>query len=146
MNGTRWIVWMWLAVAPVALADETTKVAWHRDVANAWKATRQHGRPLLVFVTREDCFYCTQMNRRTYSNLTVAGAIHQSFVPLVLDGGTPCPLLEDLHVTAYPCTFVISAQAVILDRIEGFVAPEVLANRLNALRPQVPVAKVAKEP
>ncbi len=138
---------MGLAVAPAALADDAGKVAWHRDVATAWNVTRQNGRPLLVFVTRQDCTYCTQMKLGTYANRSLAGAINQSFVPLVLDGGTNCPLLKELNVTAFPCTFVISPQAVILDRIEGFVAPEVLASRLNAVRPREPVAsKVAQDP
>jgi len=41
---------------------------------------------------------------------------------------------------------VISPQAVILDRIEGYLPPETLASRLNALRPSTPVAKMAKDP
>jgi uncharacterized protein YyaL (SSP411 family) len=100
----------------------------------------------LVFVTRQDCLYCTKMKDRTFVNATVAGAINRSFVPLALDGGIRSPLLDELNVTTYPTTVVISPQAVILDRIDGYVAPEALASRLNALRPSLPVAKVAKHP
>jgi hypothetical protein len=86
------------------------------------------------------------MKEGTYNDVAVAGAINQSFVPLILNGGTKSQLLRDLRVSAYPSTFVISPQAVILDRIDGYVPPEKLASRLNSLRPQVPVAKVVKDP
>lgn len=134
-----------LLCAPIAAGDEVVRVAWHSDVQNAWQATQQQGQPMLVFVTRDNCFYCTQMKSRTYSDATVAGTIKSSFVPLELDGSGNSPLLKDLKVTAYPTTFVISPKAVILDRIDGYVAPDVLARRLSALRPPVPVANVVKD-
>lgn len=133
-------------VAP-AVAGDAGKVAWHNDVEVAWKETQQHGRPLLVFVTKEQCFYCVQMKDRTYSDASVAGTIRASYVPLVLDGGGNTQLLKDLRVTSFPSTFVISPQAVILDRIDGYLAPEAFAKRLNSWRPPyVPVAKMAKDP
>jgi thioredoxin-related protein len=138
--------WLWLALMAPAIAADATKVAWHSDVESAWKITQEHGRPLLVFVTRESCLYCVQMKEGTYNDVAVAGAVNRSFVPLVIDGGGKSQLLRDLRVSAYPSTFVISPQAVILDRIDGYVPPEKLANRLNSLRPYVPVAKVVKDP
>jgi thioredoxin-related protein len=132
-------------LGPAAAASDVARVSWHTDVQHAWNATQQQGRPLLVFVTRDNCYYCSQMKDRTYNNLAVAGAINQSFVPLVIDGGGQSPLLKDLNVTAYPSTFVISPQAVIVERIDGYVPPEVLRTRLLNLR-QTPVASVVKDP
>jgi len=139
------LVLLWL-LGPVAMASDAAKVSWHTDVPTAWKVTQEQGRPLLVFVTRGDCYYCSQMKDRTYNNVAVAMAINQSFVPLVLDGAGQSALLKELKVTSYPSTFVISPQAVIMGRIDGYVAPEVLATRLLGMRPQVPVASVAKDP
>lgn len=136
-----------LVLAGRAIGGDVAKVAWHNDVEIAWKETQQRGRPLLVFVTRDQCYYCVQMKDQTYSDSTVAGTIRSSFVPLVLDGAGNSQLLKDLRVTAYPSTFVISPQAVILDRIDGYLAPEAFSKRLSSWRPAyVPVAKVAKEP
>jgi protein disulfide-isomerase len=144
---TGWRTLILLGLAAPAIAGDAVKVAWHNDVESAWKETQQVGRPLLVFVTREQCLYCVQMRDRTYSDLAVAGTIRTSFVPLVLDGGGNTRLLKDLRVTAFPSTFVISPQAVILDRIDGYLAPDAFTKRLNSLRPPyVPVAKVAKDP
>jgi thioredoxin-related protein len=130
----------------IAAASETTAVTWQTDVNRAWQATQRQGRPLLVFVTRDDCYYCTQMKEKTYANAVVAGAISRSYVPLVLDGSGNSQLLKDLQISSYPCTFVISPQAVVVDRIEGFMPPETFANRLHAHVPRAPVAKVVKDP
>ena len=149
------MTWIWrinafallLAVsAPALSAGETAGVSWRTDVTDAWRATQLDGRPLLVFVTRGNCYYCTQMKDRTYSNAQVAATINQSFVPLVLDGSVNSQLLQELHVTVFPSTFVISPQAVVMQRIDGYVPPEAMALRLNSVRPQMPLVRFAKEP
>ncbi len=134
---------------PLAVS-KAQSVQWHEDVRQAWRDTQQNGRLLLVFVTRDNCFYCTQMKRHTYSSPLVVEKMGGSFVPLLLNGSTSTPLLRELNVKAYPSTFVISPQAVVLDRIDGYVSPEVLASRLSALRPRspasVPPDKLASDP
>lgn len=122
-------------------ATEPGGVAWHHDVKTAWQSTQLQGRPLLVFVTAKNCMYCVKM-KQAYSNATVAATINRSFVPLVLDGEAPCPLLNDLAVKAYPATFIISPNAVILDRLDGYVTPDKLMARLTAAQ-SVATAKTA---
>jgi thioredoxin-related protein len=127
-------------------AEGAQEVAWQKDIAEAWQATQQDGRLLLVFVTREHCYYCTKMKDGTYTSPAVARSVEAAFVPLMLDGAEQTPLLRELNVRGYPSTFVISPQAVVLDRIDGYVTPEVLANRLMALRPRPPSGKLASGP
>ncbi len=122
------------------------EVAWQKDIGVAWQATQQHGRLLLVFVTRDHCYYCTKMKDGTYASPAVARSVQAAFVPLILDGTQPTPLLRELNVKGYPSTFVISPQAVVLDRIDGYVTPEVLASRLKAVRARPPSGKLASEP
>jgi uncharacterized protein YyaL (SSP411 family) len=128
------------ACVAVAAADEVASVAWHSDVAAAWSATREHGRPLLVFVTSDACAFCTRMKDGTYGHPAIAAAINRSFVPLVLNGGDGTPLVKELNVKAFPCTIVISPQAVVLARIDGYVSPQDLAQRLSQLQPRSGVA------
>jgi len=135
-----------LISVPRARAAEADKVAWRTDVGQAWKQSREQGRPMLVFVTHSQCLYCTKMKLNTWSSPTLAGAIDRSYVPLTLDGGQPTPLLKDLAVVSYPTTFVISPQAVVLDRVEGFIAPEALSARLAALRRGPSPTGVARTP
>ena len=73
------------------------------------------------------------MKRGTWSDARIARAIRQGYVPLALDGTHSSALLKELNVAAYPTTFVISPKAIVLERINGYVAPEALAARLTTL-------------
>jgi thioredoxin-related protein len=125
-----------LTVLPdsLARAAEKSTIAWNSDVEAAWKKTQEQGRPLLIFVTAKQCAYCVKMKQATFADANVAAAVNRSFVPLVLDGGSNSPLLKDLGVTAFPATFIVSGDAVVLDRVNGFVPPETLVKRLAAIQ------------
>jgi thiol:disulfide interchange protein len=134
--------WMLLSAASAyAATPSQSSVNWHTDVTAAWKQTKQQGRPLLIFVTHENCVFCTKMKKGTLANGQVEAKIGAGYVPLVIDGGGKCPLLKELNVKAYPATFVVSPDAVILDRIDGYVTPDVLARRLAKQSTSTQVAK-----
>jgi thioredoxin-related protein len=116
-------------------AAETSNVRWFNDVSEAWRVSQSQGRPLLVFVTRADCVPCARMKVGTYTDRTVATTINDRFVAVTIDAARPSPLLKDLAVNAYPATFVISPQAVILQRIDGYVPPDQMSARLAKIVP-----------
>jgi thiol:disulfide interchange protein len=118
------------ASAQGAGKQKATALNWHTDVTQAWKQTQQKRQPLLIFVTHENCVFCTKMKRGTLADGKVVAKIDGAFVPLVVDGAQECPLLKELNVKAYPATFVVSPDAVILDRIDGYVTADALAKRL----------------
>ena len=131
---------MLIAACTPAAADESDTVAWHTRVESAWQTSCAEGRPLLLFVTRDDCRFCTQMKDRTFGTPAVARSINRSFVALVLDGRGGEPLLRELGVKLYPSTFIISPKAIVLARFEGFVAPQQFAGVLARIRPASGVA------
>jgi protein disulfide-isomerase len=116
--------------ATLVIAAEPGGPAWHTDVGTAWRAAQNERRPLLVFVTRDNCFFCVKMKRGTLVDPRVAAAIHAGYVPLMVDATQPSPLTKELAVSAFPTTFVISPDAIVLDRIDGYVAPDALSTRL----------------
>jgi len=127
-----------------ASAAESGQLVWHTDLNEAWKTTQREGRPLLVFITHDHCVHCVKMKNGTFAERRVAATISQSCVPLSLDGGDKSPLVKDLAIKGYPTTFFISPDAVVLDRIEGYVTPEVLLAHLTALRNVRPPGKLAQ--
>jgi len=127
----------------IASAAESGQLAWHTDVNEAWKTTQREGRLLLVFITHDHCVHCVRMKNGTFAEQRVAATINRSCVPLSLDGGGKSPLVKDLAIKAYPTTFLISPDAVVLDRIEGYVTPEVLLAHLTALKNVRPPGKLA---
>ena len=86
-----------LLAASSAIAGEAGGIAWHRDVRSAWLAAQKNNHPLLVFVTSENCLYCTQMKTRTYADRSVIGAVNQSFEAVALDANVESPLLKELR-------------------------------------------------
>jgi len=133
-----------LLVQPTTYAAEKGRLAWHTDVNEAWKITKKEGRPLLVFVTHDHCVHCVKMKNGTFAEQKVAAAVMKSYVPLAVDGAGKTPLVKDLAVSAYPTTFLISPDAVVLGRIEGYVPPDVLMARLAALKNVRPPGKIAQ--
>ncbi len=132
-------------VSAACQASELEKVAWHTDVGEAWQTSQVQQRPLLVYVTHSNCVFCVKMKVHTWTDDRVTNAIREGYVPLAVDGTVPSPLMKDLAVSGYPTTFVISPQAVILERFNGYVAPEALAERLARLR-SPPPPRVAQSP
>ncbi len=123
-----------LAVAKPAAAAEQRKIAWHTDVETAWKQTQQDRRPLLVVVTREQCGPCRKLKQGAEGDPVLAATINSGYVPLELNGASDLPLVKELKVTSYPTIFVISPQAVVLERITGYVDPKQFAQRLASAK------------
>ena len=136
----RWLVVVLVSglALPANAAPEVEKVIWHDDVSVAWQASQSQNRPLLVFVTRADCLPCAKMKVGTYKDRGVAETINRRFVALWLDAARPSPLLKDLAVKAIPATFVISPDAVILQRTEGFISAEQMTARLATIPSEKP--------
>jgi len=132
-NTSRLLAVLGFVLSIPTLGAAADKVTWHEDVHRAWEISQAQNRPMLVFVTRKDCLPCAKMKVGTYTNGAVATAINDRFVALTLDAARPTPLLKDLAVKAYPATFVISPDAVILQRSDGFVSPEQRSARLEAI-------------
>lgn len=126
-------------------AAEIAPIAWHSDVARAWQQSQLEQRPLVIYVTHQNCVFCEKMKQETWRDARVAHAVREGFVPLFIDATTPSMLTKELAVNAYPATFVISPQAVVLERINGYVPPERLAARLASMRSAAP-QRVAGRP
>lgn len=116
-------------------AADVNHVRWSNSIDQAWQESQSRGVPLLVFVTRPDCIPCARMKVSTYADRSIAATLNRRFVAVAIDGTRPSPLLKDLAVAAYPVTFVISPDAVILERIDGYVTPQQMAARLEKVTP-----------
>ena len=134
-----------LRCAHPSIAGEASHVRWFNNVNEAWRASQSQDRPLLVFVTRSDCLPCAKMKVGTYTDPAVAAAINDRFVPLAIDATLPSQLLKDLAVIGYPATFVISPQAVILQRMDGYVSAAQMTAKLAHVGPATP-GKVPARP
>lgn len=107
------------------------QIAWLQDADQAWAESVNTGRPLLLFITRSKCKYCTQMKSETFADDEVSSQINSGFVPLVIDPKTDAALIKELKIASFPTTLIISPQSVTLDRIKGYLPPEQFLKRLS---------------
>ena len=124
------LVWLLAGCLPAGATEPPLR--WQSDATTAWKDAQSEHKYLLVFVTRSGCGPCQRMKVESFADPALAKALAKHFVALQLDGSGSSPLLSDLRVQAYPATFIISRDAVIVDRIDGYVDAAHLGQRLAA--------------
>jgi protein disulfide-isomerase len=128
------IVLSLVAVASIgerSVANEVQLDGWKTSHQEAWQAARAEHRPMLLYITTQNCFYCRKMVEETLSDADVAKDIQTSFVPVSLTAQANRLLVRKLRVKSYPTTVIISPGSVVLDYITGYVSPEELHTRLT---------------
>jgi protein disulfide-isomerase len=96
----------------------------HVDVDAAWSDVESSRRPLLLFVSMNDCKFCDKMEAETFSHPDLARSIRQLFVTAKMMKELDPELVAQLGVRAYPTTLVISPEGELIARIEGFADPK----------------------
>lgn len=128
------VVGLWLIWCSCGASARGGDIAWLSDADQAWQRSVSEGRPLLLFITRSNCKFCTQMKRETFADAEVKAQISAQFVPLAIDPKTDPALIKDLKVTSFPTTLIISSDGFALDRIKGYLPPRRFQERLTASR------------
>lgn len=128
-----------LAAAPASLAQlpfasaERDSIDWIETSDDALRSAAATGRPILAFVTSENCVFCRKMQRESWSDAGVAGRVRAGFTPLRLQAETNAEAVRSLQVRAFPTTIVLSPEGRGLGVLEGFVGPERLTQVLDSI-------------
>ena len=96
-------------------------IRWRTDYATALKEATEKGVPLLVNVGSTDCFWCKQLDARTFIDDEVSKILNTRFVPLKLDGNKNPSLTKALKIEKYPTLIFASPDGNILGFREGFI-------------------------
>jgi thioredoxin-related protein len=105
-------------------------VRWRTDYETAMKEATAKGLPLLVNVGSVDCFWCKQLDGRTFIDEEIRKILNTRFVPLKLDGNKHPKLTQALKVEKYPTLIFASAEGSILGYREGFIEIPALKEQL----------------
>jgi thioredoxin-like negative regulator of GroEL len=109
--------WLLLLV-PATFAEE---VQWRSDYQKARQESVEKNRPLVIDFGTESCFWCKQLDTRTFIDPAVAGLLNDSCVPLKVDANRFPTLTEALQITAFPTIVFAGPDGRILGFQEGFV-------------------------
>jgi tetratricopeptide (TPR) repeat protein len=124
---------LWLLGAAGLRAQE---VAWRQDYSAARQEATAKGRPLLIDFGTENCFWCKQLDARTFRDPEIVRLLNERFVPLKVDAQRHATLANALHVQNYPTLVFASPEGKILGFQEGFVEAPALKEHLDkALAP-----------
>jgi thiol-disulfide isomerase/thioredoxin len=122
---SAWLVLFLLVVAaPVRGEVPRDGIAWETDLLKARARAVETGRPLLIVFGADWCTFCQQMERTTLSEKEMVKRINQEFVPVHLDFDKQRAVADALRIKAIPCSIVLSTNADVLARHDGFAKSE----------------------
>ncbi len=97
--------------------DELT---WHDNLESGWAEAKRTGRPMVIFITSEECVYCDAMKRDTLCDESVRKRLIARFVPIRLRPGTNNQVLSRVQVTAYPTTLLAHPRGKVITHRVGY--------------------------
>ena len=119
-----------LVVLLVPRLAHAEPVRWRTDYETAMREATAKGLPLLVNVGSVDCFWCKQLDGKTFIDEEIRKILNTRFVPLKLDGNKHPKLTQDLKVEKYPTLIFASAEGTILGYRAGFIEIPALKEQL----------------
>jgi hypothetical protein len=130
---------VWLLGTAGARGQE---VAWRHDYSAARQEAAAKGRPLILDFGTENCFWCKQLDARTFRDPEIVRLLNERCVPLKVDAQRNATLANALHIQNYPTLVFASPQGKILGYQEGFVEAPVLKEHLDkAIAASAPAAQ-----
>jgi len=112
--------------APPSFTGASTSqpsIKWHNDLKVAHKQAVAEGKPILVVFGAEWCGYCKKLESQTLNTPEMSRYISENFVPVHLDLDKEKKIGSILEVNSLPCTVVLSPDADLLGRINGYQTP-----------------------
>src|SRR5262245_22160050 len=112
------------------------EIAWRTDYGKARKEAADKGRPLVIDMTTDDCFWCKQLDARTFADPGIVALLNGRCVPLKVDASRDPYLAQALRVQSYPTLVYASPTGKVHGYREGFLeAPALKAQPEMLLAP-----------
>ena len=109
-------------------------VHWQHDLPTAYKLANEQHKPMLIVFGAEWCHFCKKLEKETLGAAEVANFVNDAFIPVHLDADKEKRAVDILQVSGLPCSVVISPDAMLLSRIEGFRKADEFQKQLLAAR------------
>src|SRR5579871_4681734 len=109
------------------------EIQWRTEYGKARHEAETKNLPLLIDVGTENCYYCKQLDMRTFKDPTLVALLNERCIPLKIDADQHARLAEALRVQNYPTLVFASPEGKILGYQEGFIEADALQERLSKL-------------
>jgi uncharacterized protein YyaL (SSP411 family) len=129
-----WLCLAWcLLHTHLPAAGSAQEVEWRQDYGKARQEAVEKNRPLLIDVGTENCYFCKQLDMRTFKDPSIITLLNERCIPLKIDADQHMRLAEALKVEYYPTLVFASGEGKILGYQQGFIEADALKERLNKL-------------
>jgi thioredoxin-related protein len=126
-----WLLVCWIIDA-AAFTQQTDRIAWRTQYAQARREAREKHLPLLLDFTTEWCVHCRRMDATTFQDPTIVALVNSRFVPAKIDASREQALVEMLRIRGYPTLVLALPDGRILHTLEGYVDAGQLKHYLDA--------------
>jgi thioredoxin-related protein len=115
------ITFVCLLVTSVSFAEPPKNgIRWETDLLKARERALRAEKPILIVFGAEWCTFCKKMEQTTLAEKEMVRKINAEFVPVHLDFDKTKPVAKALKVKGIPSSIVLSTDAEILSRKDGF--------------------------
>jgi tetratricopeptide (TPR) repeat protein len=97
------------------------EVSWRNDYNRARQEATEKGLPLVIDIGTENCYWCKQLDLRTFKDASLAAYLNERTIPLKVDAQRTPGLAEALNIQSYPTLVFAGPDGRILGVQEGFV-------------------------
>ena len=98
-------------------------------------------KPMLLVFGADWCHFCKKLEKETLNSNEMAKYINSEFVPIHLDTDKDKKVAEILKVSSLPCSIVLSPNADLLGRIEGFHTTAPFHKQLAAAKQRLQIVQ-----
>lgn len=109
-----------------ALAQNPNSINWRSDYNTARKEAVETGKPMLVEIGTENCFYCKKMQATTLQDAGIVALLNSRFIPLRVDANAEPALVQALRIQMYPTTVLAGPDGKIHGFLQGYVSADQL--------------------
>lgn len=131
---------LWIGIVVVSLgtaavaAGPKNGLEWQKDIFAGHKESTRTGKPMLLVFGADWCVFCKKLEQTTLAEPEMVKYINSNFIPVHLDVDRDKKVASILQVKSLPCTVVLSPDADVLGRIEGFAKAPALYKQLAAAK------------
>jgi thioredoxin-related protein len=95
-------------------------IKWQTDLHAAHRLSRQTNKPMLFVFGADWCTWCKKLEKTTLTDRDLVAYINANFIPIHIDADRDPRVVQILEAEGLPCAVVLSPNADLLGRIEGF--------------------------
>ena len=113
-----------------ASGPENQAISWQKNLKDAHRVALQQNKPMMLVFGAEWCGFCKKLEKTTLANPQLAKYINSTFVSVHIDVDEEEKVAQILDVKSLPCTIILSPEADLLGRFEGFMQPAPMYHKL----------------